>query len=205
MIIGIAGGSGAGKTTVARTIAEKFGKENVVHLSLDWYYKDRSNIDIGEREKLNLDHPNSFETDLLISHLIDLKQGKSIDVPIYDYSVHSRTKETFVITPKSVVVLEGILILATKELRNFLDFKVYVDADADVSLIRRLRRDIDERGSTFEQTINRYLATVKPMHEAFVEPSKSYADIIVPRGGENENATDLLADLVEHYTIHKSN
>lgn len=205
MIIGIAGGSGAGKTTVARTIADKFGEVNVAYLSQDWYYKDRSNMTKEEWAKENLDHPNSFDTELLIEHLKELKQGKPIDVPIYDFNIHARKKETFTVTANRVIILEGILVLAIQELHEFLDFKIFVDADADIRLIRRLRRDINERGSTFEQTINRYLSSVKPMHEAFVEPSKKYADIIIPRGGENENAIDVLADLVEHYAIHKFN
>jgi uridine kinase len=204
MIIGIAGGSGAGKTTVARTIAERLGKENVAYLSQDWYYNDRSNMTLKEREKENLDHPKAFDTKLLVSHLNLLRQGMPIEVPVYDYSIHSRTSDTVNMTPKSVAILEGILVLAIEELRSILDFKVFVDADPDIRLIRRLERDIKERGSTYESTIQRYLSTVKPMYDAFIEPSKRYADIIVPRGGQNENATNLLADMVEHYAVHHS-
>jgi uridine kinase len=204
MIIGIAGGSGAGKTTVARTIAERLGKENVAYLSQDWYYNDRSNMTLKEREKENLDHPKAFDTKLLVSHLNLLRQGLPIEVPVYDYSIHSRTSDTIHMTPKSVAILEGILVLAIEELRSILDFKVFVDADPDIRLIRRLERDIKERGSTYESTIQRYLSTVKPMYDAFIEPSKRYADIIVPRGGQNENATNLLADMVEHYAVHHS-
>jgi uridine kinase len=203
MIIGIAGGSGAGKTTVARTIAERIGKENVSYLSQDWYYLDRSHLAPAERENLNLDHPNAFDSQLLISHLNQLRQGLIIQVPTYDYSTHTRTPNTVSVLPKSVAILEGILVLAIEELRSVLDFKIFVDADPDIRLIRRLERDIKERGSTFENTIKRYLSTVKPMHEAFVEPSKRNSDIIVPRGGQNEIATDMLGDLVEHYTVHK--
>jgi uridine kinase len=204
MIIGIAGGSGAGKTTVARTIAERLGKENVAYLSQDWYYNDRSNMTLKEREKENLDHPKAFDTKLLVSHLNLLRQGMPIEVPVYDYSIHTRTSDTMHMTPKSVAILEGILVLAIEELRSILDFKVFVDADPDIRLIRRLERDIKERGSTYASTIERYLSTVKPMYDAFIEPSKRYADIIVPRGGQNENATNLLADMVEHYAVHHS-
>lgn len=203
MIIGIAGGSGAGKTTVARTIAGRFGEINVAYLSQDSYYKDRSDMSEEEWAKENLDHPNAFDTDLLVEHLNKIKRGDPIKVPVYDFGIHTRKAETITVTANRVIILEGILILAIPELHELLDFKIYVDADPDIRLIRRLRRDINERGSTFEQTISRYLTTVKPMHEAFVEPSKKYADIIIPRGGENENAVDVLADLVEHYAIHK--
>jgi len=203
IIVGIAGGSGAGKTTVARTIAERFGQENVAYLSQDWYYMDRSHMTLEEREKENLDHPNAFDSQLLISHLNQLRQGLPIEVPSYDYSIHSRTDKTTLLSPKSVAILEGILVLAIPELCSILDFKIFVDADPDVRLIRRIERDIRERGSTFENTVKRYLSTVKPMHDAFVEPSKRYADIIVPRGGQNEIATDLLGNLVEHYALHR--
>ncbi|MBP1763969.1 MAG: uridine kinase [Firmicutes bacterium] len=203
IIVGIAGGSGAGKTTVARTIAERFGQENVAYLSQDWYYMDRSHMTLEEREKENLDHPNAFDSQLLIAHLNQLRQGLPIEVPSYDYSIHSRTDKTTPLSPKSVAILEGILVLAIPELCSILDFKIFVDADPDVRLIRRIERDIKERGSTFENTIKRYLSTVKPMHDAFVEPSKRYADIIVPRGGQNEIATDLLGNLVEHYALRR--
>ena len=204
LIIGIAGGSGAGKTTVALTVAERMGKDNVGYLSQDWYYLDHSYMSEEEVSKLNLDHPNAFDTPLLIEHLNQLKQGNDIEVPVYDFKTHSRTKETFTLSPKSVIVLEGILVLAIEELRNVLDFKIFVDADPDIRLIRRLERDIKDRGKTYDGTIKRYLSTVKPMHDAFVEPSKMDADIIVPRGGQNELATDILADFVEHYTIHQT-
>lgn len=201
-IIGIAGGSGAGKTTVARTIAEKLGKENVAYLSQDWYYRDRSHMAFEEREKENLDHPNAFDTQLLISHLNQLRRGLPIEVPIYDYSVHNRTAKTMTMSPKSVAILEGILVLAISEVRSILDFKIFVDADPDIRLIRRIERDIRERGSTYEKTIKRYLSTVKPMHDAFVEPSKRCADIIIPRGGQNDIATELLVNVIEHYALN---
>lgn len=203
MIIGIAGGSGAGKTTVARSIAEGIGQENVAYLSQDWYYMDHTHLTLEERAKLNMDHPNSFDSQLLIAHLNQLHQGLTIEVPAYDFGSFNRTTDTTPMSPKSVVILEGILILAIPELRSVLDFKVFVDAAPDIRLIRRLERDIKERGRTFDETIKRYLSTVRPMHEAFVEPSKRYADLIVPRGGENDIATNVLADLVEHYANHK--
>jgi uridine kinase len=202
IIIGIAGGSGAGKTTVARTIAEKLGEENVAYLSQDWYYNDRSKMTMEDREKENLDHPKAFDTKLLVSHLNLLRKGMPIEVPVYDYSIHSRSKETVRMVPRTVAIVEGILVLAIEELRSIFDFKIFVDADPDIRLIRRINRDIKERGSTYEKTIDRYLTTVKPMHEAFIEPSKKYADIIVPRGGQNNQAINLLADMVEHFVEH---
>jgi uridine kinase len=202
IIIGIAGGSGAGKTTVARTIADKLGEENVAYLSQDWYYNDRSKMTMEEREKENLDHPKAFDTKLLVSHLNLLRKGMPIEVPVYDYSIHSRSKETVRMVPRTVAIVEGILVLAIEELRSIFDFKIFVDADPDIRLIRRINRDIKERGSTYEKTIDRYLTTVKPMHDAFIEPSKKYADIIVPRGGQNNQAINLLADMVEHFVEH---
>lgn len=203
MIIGIAGGSGAGKTTVARNIADRLGKENVIYLSQDWYYRDCSHLTLEERSRLNLDHPNAFDNNLLVSHLNLLRQGLPIEIPTYDYIIHSRTPATEHLSPEPVAILEGILILAIEELRSVLDFKIFVDADPDLRLIRRMHRDVEERGGTYDNTIRRYLSTVKPMHDAFVEPSKRYADIIVPRGGENEIATDLLVGFVEHYISPK--
>lgn len=205
IIVGIAGGSGAGKTTVARTIAEKFSKENVNYLSQDWYYRDLSHLSPEELERKNLDHPSAFDNELLLLHLKRLKEGQCVEVPGYDFNTHTRKEKTSIMQPKAVLILEGILILAIEKVRSIIDLKVFVDADPDIRLIRRLERDIKERGSSFDETIKRYLTTVKPMHEAFVEPSKMLADIIVPRGGQNEIATDVLADLVHHYAIDQGN
>lgn len=202
IIVGIAGGSGAGKTTVARTIAERIGRENIGYLSQDWYYKDLSHMKGAELQEKNLDHPDAFDSELLSEHLNRLREGEPIEVPSYDFITHSRTGSKILMEPKQVTILEGILILAIKELRNVLDFKIFVDADADIRLLRRLERDIKERGTSFDDTIKRYLSSVKPMHEAFVEPSKRYADIIVPRGGQNDIATEVLGDLVAHYADH---
>ena len=201
-IIGITAGSGAGKTTVAKTIAERLGKNNGVYISQDWYYKDQTHLSAQEREKLNLDPPNAFDNDLLIADLAKLRSGQDIEAPIYDFGAQARSKKTTSIESKPVVILEGILILAIPKLVPMIDIKIFVDAEPDIRLIRRIERDIRERNSTYESTIARYLTTVKPMHDAFIEPSKIQADIIVPRGGQNDIATDMLGDLVEHYSHH---
>ena len=201
-IIGITAGSGAGKTTVAKTIAERLGKNNGVYISQDWYYKDQTHLSAQEREKLNLDPPNAFDNDLLIADLAKLRSGQDIEAPIYDFGAQARSKKTTSIESKPVVILEGILILAIPKLVPMIDIKIFVDAEPDICLIRRIERDIRERNSTYESTIARYLTTVKPMHDAFIEPSKIQADIIVPRGGQNDIATDMLGDLVEHYSHH---
>ncbi|MFZ2582867.1 MAG: uridine kinase, partial [Trichococcus flocculiformis] len=178
------------------------GKDNVVYISQDWYYKDQTHLSVEERVNLNLDHPNAFDNELLISDLVKLRSGQDIEAPIYDFGVQARSKKTTPIESKPVVILEGILILAIPKLVSMIDIKIFVDAEPDIRLIRRIERDIRERNSTYESTIARYLTTVKQMHDAFIEPSKVQADIIVPRGGQNEIATDMLGDLVEHYSHH---
>lgn len=188
--IGIAGGSGSGKTTFAKKILEAF--PNMSLISQDSYYKDLSTLPMEKREKINFDHPDSLEFDLLQKHLIDLKHGRSIEVPVYNFHSHCREPRTQTISPSQIVVIEGILILAMPEIRELLDLKIFIDTDDDIRIIRRLERDITERSRDFKSIKNQYLESVKPMHNAFVEPSKKYADVIVPEGGYNAMAVDLI-------------
>ncbi|MFC4769010.1 uridine kinase [Effusibacillus consociatus] len=199
LVIGIAGGSGSGKTTVAHAVVNKLGDENVALISQDSYYADLSHLSPEQKQHINYDHPDSFDNHLLVQHLKSLREGQPIEVPTYDFSTHSRTNKTLHVPSKPVVVIEGILILAAPELRNQMDIKVFVDTDPDVRILRRVMRDINERGRTLESVHEQYLTTVKPMHEAFVEPSKRYADLIIPEGGQNEIAIDLLTSLIERY------
>ncbi len=192
-VIGVAGGTGSGKTTVARAIGEALPDGAVVTIAHDAYYRDRSkDLSFEARCELNFDHPQSLETELLVEHVRALREGKAIEVPIYDYALHARKTETRRVEPAPVIVVEGILIFAHENLRSLFDIKVFVDTDADVRLLRRIERDIEERGRTFQSVRAQYDATVRPMHLAFVEPSKRYADLIVPEGGENRVAIDLL-------------
>jgi len=180
IVIGVAGGSGAGKTTLARSIHEVFSEsENIAYLIHDNYYKDISHLSLEQRSKTNFDHPDSLDTPLLIQHIRDLKNGKSVNIPNYDFSTHMRTKEVTIQEPKKIVLVEGILIFSDPELVRELDIKVFVDADADIRLARRIARDVSERGRTSEQVVEQYLETVRPMHEEFVEPSKRVADVVV--------------------------
>lgn len=195
-LIGIAGGTGSGKTTLAENIVNHFG-EDITLLCHDDYYKAHDDLPYSEREKLNYDHPDAFDTDLLISHLEALKRGESIECPIYDYTVHNRSEQTKTIHPTPVIVLEGILIFASPEVRALLDMKIFVDTDADVRILRRIVRDVRHRERTLESVISQYLTTVKPMHEAFVEPSKKHADIIVPEGGKNPVAYGMIIGQIE--------
>jgi uridine kinase len=199
LIIGIAGGTGSGKSTVAESLQKELGPANVALISQDSYYADLANLPFEERAKRNYDHPDAFENELLIEHLDQIRGGKSIEVPIYDFSQHARTSKKIPITPHPVIVVEGILILAESALRKTFDIKVYVDTDADTRVIRRITRDIEERGRTLDSVCKQYLNTVKPMHEAFVEPSKRYADIIIPVGGYNTVALSLLVSRIESY------
>ena len=194
--IGIAGGSGSGKTTLARNIANYFG-DRISVLRHDDYYKDQSNIQMSERQKTNYDHPDAFDTELLVKHLDALRSGKSIECPIYDYSRHNRSAETRLVEARPVILVEGILILSCPDVVDRLDMKIYVDTDADVRIIRRIRRDIKKRGRSLDSVIAQYLETVKPMHEAFVEPSKRYADIIIPEGGKNPVAYGMIINKIE--------
>ena len=195
-IIGIAGGSGSGKTTLARNIANHFG-DKIAVLRHDDYYKDRSDLPFEERNKLNYDHPDAFDTPLLIKHLDELKAGRAIDCPTYDYTMHNRAAQTRRVEPRAVVIIEGILILAEPEVVDRLDMKLYVDTGADVRIIRRIMRDTKKRGRSLESVINQYLDTVKPMHEAFVEPSKRLADLIIPEGGKNPVAYGMIINKIE--------
>jgi uridine kinase len=196
IIIGIAGGTGSGKTTVSSEIYRSIGKEKIIFLKHDSYYKDQSSKPLEERVKTNYDHPDSLETELLIQHLKDLIKGKTVNVPIYDFAQHNRTSEVETVDPRQVIVVEGILIFGDKKLRDLFDIKIYVDTDADVRFIRRLKRDIAERGRSLESVTDQYMQTVRPMHLEFVEPSKRYADVIIPEGGFNKVALNMVVSRV---------
>lgn len=194
-VIGVAGGTGSGKTTITNSIAERFGDEVTV-ISQDSYYRAHHDMPFEERTKLNYDHPDAFENELLIAQLKELKAGHAIEEPVYDFAKHDRSSETVTVTPSRVIVVEGILIFCDPALRDLMDIKVYVDTDADVRILRRILRDVEERGRSLSSVIDQYLTTVKPMHEAFVEPSKKYADIIIPVGGENQVALEMLVNQI---------
>ena len=204
LVIGIAGGTGSGKTTITRKLCENFGPDVSV-INHDNYYKAHHNMPYEERAKLNYDHPNAFDTDMLIEHLKQLRQGQSVVCPVYDYTVHDRSKETVTIKPARVIIVEGILIFENRELCDQMDIKIYVDADADVRILRRIVRDVRDRGRSLDSVINQYLATVKPMHEQFVEPSKRNADIIVPQGGHNRVALEMVMERVRAHLEGKGN
>jgi uridine kinase len=190
-IVGIAGGTGSGKTTLTQRLESTLGSDIQV-LRHDNYYRDHPELTFEERAKLNYDHPLAFETELLIAHLQKLSQGQSIEIPAYDFTVHLRSQNTMVVQSAKIIVVEGILVLENPDLRRMMDLKIYVDADADIRILRRLLRDINERGRTLESVIDQYLGTVKPMHEQFIETTKKYADIIVPEGGHNTVALELI-------------
>ena len=192
ILIGITGGTGSGKSTIAREIYKQFGDATIAMIEQDSYYKDQSYLSYEERIKTNYDHPDAFDNLLLFKHLNLLLEGKGIEKPIYDFEIHNRIEETVSVDPKEIIIFEGILVLAEKVLRDMLDIKIYVDTDADVRFIRRLKRDINERGRTANSVINQYLNVVKPMHEQFTEPTKRYADIIIPEGGHNKVAIDII-------------
>ena len=197
LVIGIAGGSGSGKTTVAQAILQRVGADRIAFLQHDSYYKDLRGLPPAQRNEFNFDHPNSLETELLIRHIGALRSGKAVDVPIYDFSTDSRTAQTFTVQPRNVIRVEGILIFTEAALRKLFDIKIFVDTDADLRFIRRLERDIHERGRSTDSVVKQYLHTVRPMHLEFVEPSKRYADIIIPEGGHNTAALDMVVARVE--------
>lgn len=192
LIIGVGGGSGSGKTTVVRHILNGIGEDNIQLLQHDSYYRDLSHLPLDERKKQNFDHPASLETELMIRHVDALKNGYKVEVPVYDFTAHARSEETERITPKDIILLDGILIFTEPELRKQMDIKIFVDTDGDVRLLRRIKRDIMERGRELKGVMNQYERYVRPMHLEFVEPSKRYADIIIPRGGENRVALDMV-------------
>ena len=195
LIIGIAGGTGSGKTTLVDRLREQFGQDISV-LNHDSYYAAHHDLSLEERQTLNYDHPASFDTDQMIQDLEDLRQGKSIQCPVYDYTIHDRTDETVTVQPTKVILVEGILIFENKALRDLLDIKIFVDTDADVRILRRIVRDVRDRGRSLDSVVNQYLSTVKPMHEQFVEPSKRNADIIIPEGGHNQVAMEMVMERV---------
>lgn len=197
LVIGIAGGSGSGKTTVAQEILNRVGAARISFLQHDSYYKDLSGLPPAQRVAVNFDHPNSLETELLIQHIEMLKNGEQVDVPVYDFATHSRTEKTFNVIPRGVILVEGILIFAEARLRELFDVKIFVDTDGDIRFIRRMKRDIEERGRTTENVVQQYLSTVRPMHLEFVEPSKRYADVIIPEGGFNTAALDMVVARIE--------
>ena len=197
VVIGVAGGTGSGKTTVAREILRRAGTEQISLIQHDAYYKDLGDLPLAQRAMQNFDHPDALDNKLLIAHLRELKAGRTIEMPVYDFTTHTRTSEVQLVEPRRVILVEGILIFADSTLRRIMDVKIYVDTDSDIRFIRRLERDLAERGRTMESVIRQYLATVRPMHQEFVEPSKRYADVIIPEGGFNEVAIDMIASRIK--------
>ncbi len=192
LIIGICGGTGSGKTTLAKKIYNALGAENSLLLSMDCYYKDDDSLTIEQKARRNYDHPDAFDMELLVSHLKKLKNGESISYPTYDFTTHSRTSEWIKADSKKVIIIEGIMLFANPEITNMLDYKLFVDTDADVRILRRIMRDVKQRGRSLDSVVQQYLTTVKPMHETFIEPYKRLADIIVPEGGHNQTAFDMI-------------
>lgn len=197
LIIGVAGGSGSGKTTVVNKIVQGIGKKNILLIEHDSYYRDLSHIILTERQKQNFDHPSALETELMIRHLDALKKGYKVELPVYDFVAHTRTEKTIAAAPREIILIDGILIFVEPKLRDLMDIKLFVDTDDDVRLLRRLRRDINERGRDFDGVLNQYEKFVRPMHLEFVEPSKRYSDIIIPRGGENHVALRMVIALIK--------
>ncbi|MEH7178845.1 uridine kinase [Neobacillus vireti] len=204
VVIGVAGGSGSGKTSVTKAIYESFKGHSITMLQQDYYYKDQSNVPYEERLKTNYDHPLAFDNDLLIEHIQKLLRYEPIEKPVYDYSLHTRSKEVIEVAPKDVIILEGILVLEDERLRGLMDIKLFVDTDADIRIIRRLSRDIKERGRTLDSVIEQYTNVVRPMHNQFIEPTKRYADVIIPEGGQNHVAIDLMVTKIQTILEQKS-
>ncbi|MGQ9457328.1 MAG: uridine kinase [Anaerolineae bacterium] len=192
IIIGVAGGTGSGKTTVAQEILQRVGPDRIAYIQHDSYYRDQSHLPFHERARVNYDHPDALESELLVEHLKALRAGRPVEAPIYDFTTHTRRPETRRVEPRRVILVEGILIFADRALREMMDVKIFVDTDADIRFIRRLQRDIRERGRSMDSVIEQYLSTVRPMHMEFVEPSKRYADVIIPEGGFNVVALDMV-------------
>ena len=199
--MGISGGTGSGKTTVAQKIISSVGRDNVVYLQQDSYYRNLGDMPLDLKHRVNYDHPDAFDTELLINHLDALRAGEAIEQPIYDYPSHSRRSESFHVEPRPVIIVEGILVFVNSKLRGLMDMKIFVDTDPDIRFIRRLDRDVHERGRTLESVITQYTTTVRPMHLQFVEPSKRYADIIIPEGGFNDVGIDLITGKVKSFLV----
>lgn len=198
LVIGIAGGSGSGKTTLMKRLVEQFG-DDVTVVSHDNYYRRHDELTYEERSLINYDEPAAFETDLMARHLDCLRSGQAIDCPVYDYTVHNRSNETIRIEPRKVIIVEGIMIFENEALRNLMDIRIFVDTDADIRLCRRIKRDVNKRGRTLESVLTQYQETVKPMHEQYVEPSKKYANLVVPEGGKNIVALEMITDRIRRH------
>ncbi|WP_066311839.1 uridine kinase [Bacillus sp. FJAT-29814] len=197
VVIGVTGGSGSGKTSVTKAIYESFKNRSILVIEQDYYYKDQSHLPFEERLKTNYDHPLAFDNDLLIEHIERLLRYEPIEKPVYDYALHTRSEQVIFVEPKDVIILEGILVLEDERLRNLMDIKLFVDTDADIRIMRRLQRDIKERGRTLDSVIDQYTNVVRPMHNQFIEPTKRYADIIIPEGGHNHVAIDLMVTKIQ--------
>ncbi len=204
IVIGVAGGSGSGKTSVTKAIYEQFKGHSIMILEQDYYYKDQSHLPFEERLKTNYDHPLAFDNDLLLEHINKLLKYEEIEKPVYDYAMHTRSSEVIRVEPKDVIILEGILVLEDERLRDIMDIKLFVDTDADLRIIRRLMRDIKERGRSIDSVIEQYTSVVRPMHNQFIEPTKRYADIIIPEGGHNHVAIDLMVTKIQTILEQKS-
>jgi uridine kinase len=204
VVIGVTGGSGSGKTSVTKAIYESFKEHSILMLEQDFYYKDQSHLPFEERLKTNYDHPLAFDNDLLIEHISKLLNYEAIEKPVYDYALHTRSDQIIHVEPKDVIILEGILVLEDERLRHLMDMKLFVDTDADLRIIRRLQRDIQERGRSMDSVINQYIEVVRPMHNQFIEPTKRYADVIIPEGGHNHVAIDLMVTKIQTILEQKS-